>query len=212
MYPNLYYAFKDWFGVEWKALYFLNTFGLMVAMGFVAAAIVLSKELQRREKLGLLHPRKNGQLGVLIQSAGRDANDRYTMGSVSVLAYDSDADAMPDSWEQQQFGSLTNGPGGDVDGDGMGNREEWIAGTEPTNSLSAFRALEISEVPVSGAGKVISWASASGRVYDVLSAASLIPQSFAVQASGLAATPPHNAWTSGSAQATAFFQIMVTHP
>ncbi|HQY11891.1 MAG TPA: prolipoprotein diacylglyceryl transferase [Ferruginibacter sp.] len=58
MYPNLYYAFKDWFGVEWKALYFLNTFGLMVAMGFVAAAIVLSKELQRREKLGLLHPRQ----------------------------------------------------------------------------------------------------------------------------------------------------------
>ncbi len=58
MYPNLYYVFKDWFGVEWKALSFLNTFGLMVAMGFVAAAIVLSKELQRREKMGLLSPRQ----------------------------------------------------------------------------------------------------------------------------------------------------------
>ena len=58
MYPNLYYVFKDWFGVEWKALSFLNTFGLMVAMGFVAAAIVLSKELQRREKMGLLTPRQ----------------------------------------------------------------------------------------------------------------------------------------------------------
>ena len=58
MYPNLYYVFKDWFGVEWKALSFLNTFGLMVALGFVAAAISLSKELQRREKLGLLSPRQ----------------------------------------------------------------------------------------------------------------------------------------------------------
>ena len=58
MYPNLYYVFKDWFGVEWKSLGFLNTFGLMVAMGFVTAAIVLSKELQRREKLGLLTPRQ----------------------------------------------------------------------------------------------------------------------------------------------------------
>jgi phosphatidylglycerol---prolipoprotein diacylglyceryl transferase len=58
MYPNLYYVFKDLFGVEWQSLSFLNTFGLMVAMGFVAAAIVLSKELQRREKLGLLSPRQ----------------------------------------------------------------------------------------------------------------------------------------------------------
>ena len=58
MYPNLYYVFKDWFGVKWNGLSFLNTFGLMVAMGFVAAAIVLSKELQRKEKQGLLSPRE----------------------------------------------------------------------------------------------------------------------------------------------------------
>ena len=58
MYPNLYYVFKDWFGVELNALSFLNTFGLMVAMGFVTAAIVLSKELQRKEKQGLLSPRE----------------------------------------------------------------------------------------------------------------------------------------------------------
>jgi phosphatidylglycerol:prolipoprotein diacylglycerol transferase len=58
MYPNLYYVFKDWFGVEWKAFGFLNTFGLMVAMGFITAAIILSKELQRKEKLGLLSPRE----------------------------------------------------------------------------------------------------------------------------------------------------------
>lgn len=58
MYPNLYYVFKDWFGVEWNGLSFLNTFGLMVAMGFVTAAIVLSKELQRKEKQGLLSPRE----------------------------------------------------------------------------------------------------------------------------------------------------------
>lgn len=58
MYPNIYYVFKDWFGVEWKALSFLNTFGLMVAMGFVVSAIVLSAELKRKEKQGLLQPRE----------------------------------------------------------------------------------------------------------------------------------------------------------
>lgn len=58
MYPNLYYVFKDWFGVEWKALSFMNTFGLMVAVAFIVAAWVLSAELRRKEKLGLLIPRE----------------------------------------------------------------------------------------------------------------------------------------------------------
>ena len=58
MYPNLYYVFKDWFGVEWKAMSFLNTFGLMVAIAFVVAAWVLTSELKRKEKLGLLLPRE----------------------------------------------------------------------------------------------------------------------------------------------------------
>jgi phosphatidylglycerol---prolipoprotein diacylglyceryl transferase len=56
MYPNLYYVFKDWFGIEWQWLKILNTFGLFVAIAFIVAAIVLSAELKRREKLGLLHP------------------------------------------------------------------------------------------------------------------------------------------------------------
>lgn len=58
MYPNLYYVFKDWFGVEWKALSFLNTFGFMVAVAFIFAAIVFSSELKRKEKLALLLPRE----------------------------------------------------------------------------------------------------------------------------------------------------------
>lgn len=58
MYPNLYYVFKDWFGVEIHALSFLNTFGLMVAVSFIVAAVVLSRELKRKEKQGLLHPRE----------------------------------------------------------------------------------------------------------------------------------------------------------
>ena len=54
MYPNLYYAFKDLFGVEWKALHFLNSFGFFVALSFFAAAYVRVKELQRKERTGLL--------------------------------------------------------------------------------------------------------------------------------------------------------------
>ena len=58
MYPNLYYVFKDWFGVEWKALYFLNTFGLLVAIAFLVAALVITAELRRKEKQAVLLPRE----------------------------------------------------------------------------------------------------------------------------------------------------------
>lgn len=58
MYPNLYYVFKDWFGVKWQALSFLNTFGLFVAFSFIAAALAFSSELKRKEKQGLLLPRE----------------------------------------------------------------------------------------------------------------------------------------------------------
>jgi phosphatidylglycerol:prolipoprotein diacylglycerol transferase len=55
MYPNLYYAFKDLFNVEWTGLRFVNSFGFFVALAFVAAAITLASELKRKSKQGLLH-------------------------------------------------------------------------------------------------------------------------------------------------------------
>lgn len=58
MYPNLYYLFKDIFHVEWPGLSILYTFGLMVAISFIVATFLLSRELQRKEKQGLLNPRE----------------------------------------------------------------------------------------------------------------------------------------------------------
>lgn len=54
MYPNLYYAFRDLFGLELKALRFVNSFGFFVALAFLIAAWVLTKELKRKERIGLL--------------------------------------------------------------------------------------------------------------------------------------------------------------
>ena len=50
MYPNLYYAFKDLFGVELPALRFVNSFGFFVAMAFLVAAYLITKELRRKER------------------------------------------------------------------------------------------------------------------------------------------------------------------
>lgn len=56
MYPNLYYAFRDLFGVEWPALRIINSFGFFVALSFILAAIVLTAELRRKSRQGLLQP------------------------------------------------------------------------------------------------------------------------------------------------------------
>lgn len=58
MYPNLYYAFKDLFGVEWKFLRFVNSFGFFVAISFILAAVVLVAELKRKSRQGLLQPKE----------------------------------------------------------------------------------------------------------------------------------------------------------
>src|SRR6185295_1426134 len=56
MYPNLQFAFKDLFGVDWSALRFVNSFGFFVAISFILAAVFLTMELRRKSKQGLLFP------------------------------------------------------------------------------------------------------------------------------------------------------------
>lgn len=55
MYPNLYYFLKETFGGEpWGFTKYINSFGFFVAISFVLAAWLLSRELRRKEKQGLL--------------------------------------------------------------------------------------------------------------------------------------------------------------
>ncbi len=54
MYPNLYYALKDIFGLDIRGLRIVNSFGFFVGISFFVAAVVLVKELKRREQNGLL--------------------------------------------------------------------------------------------------------------------------------------------------------------
>jgi phosphatidylglycerol:prolipoprotein diacylglycerol transferase len=58
MYPNLYFAFKDLFGINLHFLYFINSFGFFVALSFICAAVTLTMELKRKQREGLLHYRE----------------------------------------------------------------------------------------------------------------------------------------------------------
>jgi MYXO-CTERM domain-containing protein len=53
---------------------------------------------------------------------------------LSVTVLDADADGLPDGWETLYFGGITAEDGfGDPDGDGIGNRDEFLAGFDPTH-------------------------------------------------------------------------------
>jgi hypothetical protein len=57
---------------------------------------------------------------------------------------DFDGDGISDDWETNYFGNVntTNNASNaldDSDGDGMSNRDEYIAGTNPTNALSVLK-------------------------------------------------------------------------
>ena len=56
MYPNLYYVFEDFFGVKIGFLRFINSFGFFVAIAFLVAAALLSKELRRKAGEGKFKP------------------------------------------------------------------------------------------------------------------------------------------------------------
>ncbi len=88
---------------------------------------------------------------------------------VSGSPSDSDDDGMPDLWEVLYFLNPTNGlANGDLDGDGMDNASEYIAGTQPnqTGSLFSVTAYEVSATG-SNAPFIVTWDPVAGRVYNV---------------------------------------------
>jgi len=46
--------------------------------------------------------------------------------------YDGDGDGLPDLWERKYFGNLSQTGGGDFEGDGLTNLQEYQTGSNPT--------------------------------------------------------------------------------
>lgn len=88
-----------------------------------------------------------GQYSVVVSSGALS-----TTSLAATLWLDTDRDGLPDAWEGQFFGSVTNQvAGGDRDRDGVSNLDEFREGTNPTNAASLSPRLRIT---TSGPGHV----------------------------------------------------------
>jgi hypothetical protein len=79
---------------------------------------------------------------------------------------DANANGLPDAWERTFFGTIGVNPNFDADGDGMSNKEEYIAGTNPTNSASNLKITDFNNSP-GGTTASLTWSSVLTRYYSI---------------------------------------------
>jgi parallel beta-helix repeat protein len=108
-------------------------------------------------------------------AAGNDllGNPRIVAGTVDLGPYECQAPALLAyfNWAQS-FGIPTTAAAefADPDGDGVNNYNEWLAGTVPTNGLSAFRITGLTNFL---SGVSVTWSSVATRSYWVQRATNL---------------------------------------
>lgn len=88
----------------------------------------------------------------------------------------------------------------DIDGDGLTNMDEFLAGSNPTNAASVFIVESIQAIDAAGAQVVIEWESKPGREYSVYQSENLSSNVFSVIADEL--LYPQNSYTVDVGQAS----------
>ncbi len=130
-----------------------------------------------------------------------DYNDSRDVFVLRLGGGDSDSDGLDDDWEVAYFGNLARDGTGDFDSDGEMDSQEFLAGTDPTNSGSILRVLTVT-APGSGSTTVL-WSAVPGRSYRVQFKDDL----GAADWSELAGTVIASGTTAGKADVTASGQV-----
>ena len=107
--------------------------------------------------------------------------DVIHLGTIFLEPLDTNTNLIADSWETRFFGTGTSiNPNDDTDGDGMSNFEEYVAGTNPTNSLSCL-SIDASQHTN---GFTLTWPVEADHTYRVCGTTNLLQSNTWVQVGG----------------------------
>jgi len=160
-------AFKDSLSLSQSVAWKRDEVDLFAAHGFQGWLYwTYNSDLQVR-----LWNAKSGN-GEIFDALAEGARENYF--GYPPVADDLDGDGMPDSWEIQYFGSTNAVNGGaneDFEGDGMTNRDEYLAGTLPDDPASSFAMVG---GQADGTEVQLQWNTVAGKTYQPLRSESLM--------------------------------------
>ena len=150
--------------------------------------------------------------------------DDFDLGGViyfdDLSVVDTQAQTNQSAWAQWQtdnFGSTNGantGTNQDYDGDGYNNWNEFIAGTQPTNSSSFLSAT--AQRQTSGSGYVIRWPSVNGRYYGLWRTTNIMTAAMSSVVTSIAGAAPENSYTDSPPAGVSvyYYRVSVTtnHP
>ena len=90
-----------------------------------------------------------GQYEITFIASDGTLDDSQRVTLTICPADDTDCDGMPDAWEMDHFGTLDRDGTGDFDGDGVSDLDEFMNGTDPTQSNRA-PTVPVIETPAPG--------------------------------------------------------------
>jgi len=144
-----------------------------------------------------------------------DGNPRFVSGAVDMGAYEFQGAGSVISYAWlQQYGLPTGGSAdfSDFDHDGLNNWQEWLAGTNPSDALSA---LKITSATRTGpTGFVVTWQSQTTRMYYLQRSAELAQPAFSTIQDNIAGQAGTTSYTDTNAVGSDlfFYRIGVKSP
>jgi len=145
--------------------------------------------------------------GYIVGPSSDMALDAITVnGEAIVIISDSDGDidddGLPDSWELLYFGDdIFADPAASASNGVNTVMETYIAGLDPTNPVSLFRA-----ALTNADGFIVQWNASSGRVYSVLGSTNLSDSFQPLETNILW---PQSSWTDTVKRSESFYQVDV---
>lgn len=92
----------------------------------------------------------------------------YVQTDAIAPGMDKDGDGIPDAWELQHFGNLTTANAtSDHDGDGVSDKNEYLASTDPNNASDYLRITYVARGDVMPNFTTLHWTSVPTRFYNI---------------------------------------------